>query len=63
MIDEFVYVVWEKYTQEIVVYVFISYVFESFFDLKIADSIAHFYLLNKHVIYVFFYFFCFSCTM
>ena len=47
MIDEFIHIVSGKTTHRVIVYVFISYVFESFFNLEITDSIAHFLFINQ----------------
>ena len=59
-IDRFFHVLWGKDTHKIFFYVFISLIFEIFFNLQIPDSIAHIYLSTKQAINVFFYFFlCF----
>ena len=60
VVNEFIHIVWGKNSHKIVFYVFIPYIFENLFNLEIADSFAHFFLLTEQIIYVFFYFFlCF----
>ena len=51
-----------KSTDKIVIYVLISYIFESFFNQKTTDSFSPLLHATKGIIQVFFYFFCVAFT-
>ena len=63
MIEEFCHLVRRKNTHKIVIYVLISYFFESFFNLEITDSFGHFLHATKKIIILLFFVFLALCNL